>query len=127
MGPRPALPSEAAQFPPELRRREEMPQGLTGLWQLDGRTDADFGKYTELDLRYVDEWSLGLDLDLVLRTPGRRAASCLGVPVPSASRAPSGRAVLELGDGAGDVTIDLPRALRTRPMSPSTCATLRST
>ena len=69
VGPRPALPAEVAQFPPDLRRREELPQGLTGLWQLDGRTNADFGKYTELDLRYVDEWSLGLDLGLVLRTP----------------------------------------------------------
>jgi hypothetical protein len=69
VGPRPALPSEVTEFPPELRRRERVPQGITGLWQIDGRTDADFGKYTELDLRYTDRWSLRLDLAIVLRTP----------------------------------------------------------
>jgi lipopolysaccharide/colanic/teichoic acid biosynthesis glycosyltransferase len=68
VGPRPALPGEAEQFPPELRRREEMPQGITGLWQLDGQTDPDFGKYTELDLHYVDNWSLRLDLSIFVRT-----------------------------------------------------------
>lgn len=70
VGPRPALPAEVERFPNELRRREQMRPGITGLWQVDGRTDADFGKYTSLDLRYVDEWSLRLDLRTMLRTPG---------------------------------------------------------
>ncbi|MCD9622742.1 sugar transferase [Rhabdothermincola salaria] len=69
VGPRPALPAEDAQFPAQLHRRVEMPQGITGLWQLDGRNDADFGKYTELDLRYVEQWSLALDLQILARTP----------------------------------------------------------
>ena len=69
VGPRPALPAEVERFPAELRRREEMRPGITGLWQVDGRTDADFGKYTTLDLRYVDEWSLRLDLAIMCRTP----------------------------------------------------------
>jgi lipopolysaccharide/colanic/teichoic acid biosynthesis glycosyltransferase len=78
IGPRPALPAEAAQFPDELRRRELMPQGITGLWQLDGHTDPDFGKYTELDLRYVDEWTLRMDLDIFVRTPAVLWRRCFG-------------------------------------------------
>jgi len=78
IGPRPALPAEAEQFPAELRRRELMPQGITGLWQLDGQTDPDFGKYTELDLRYVDEWTLRMDLDIFVRTPAVLWRRCFG-------------------------------------------------
>lgn len=69
VGPRPALYEEREAFPPELLAREELPPGLTGLWQVDGRLDADFGKYTELDLRYVRDWSLGMDLRILARTP----------------------------------------------------------
>lgn len=69
VGPRPALPEEVAGFPPELRVRESMPQGLTGLWQLEGRLDPDFETYMELDLRYVETWSLHRDLWILLRTP----------------------------------------------------------
>lgn len=69
VGPRPALYPEREQFPAELLARESMPPGISGLWQLDGRTDPDFGKYTELDLRYVAEWSLWLDLTILVRTP----------------------------------------------------------
>lgn len=69
VGPRPALPAEVAEFSDELRRRELVPQGLTGLWQLDGRTDPDFSKYAELDLRYIENWTLRLDLWIIIRTP----------------------------------------------------------
>ena len=69
VGPRPALPSEVAHFPDELRLRESVPQGITGLWQLNGRMDSDFGKYAELDLRYVETWSLRQDLVILVRTP----------------------------------------------------------
>lgn len=69
VGPRPALPSEVAHFPDELRLRESLPQGITGLWQLNGRMDSDFGRYAELDLRYVETWSLRQDLAILLRTP----------------------------------------------------------
>ena len=69
VGPRPALPAEVAEFSDELRQREVVPQGLTGLWQLDGRTDPDFSKYAELDLRYVEHWTLRLDLWIIIRTP----------------------------------------------------------
>lgn len=69
VGPRPALPSEVAEFSAELRRRESVPQGLTGLWQVDGRTDPDFSKYAELDLHYVENWTLRLDAWIIVRTP----------------------------------------------------------
>lgn len=69
VGPRPALPAEVAEFSEELRRRETVPQGVTGLWQLDGRTDPNFAKYAELDLHYVENWTLRLDLWIILRTP----------------------------------------------------------
>jgi lipopolysaccharide/colanic/teichoic acid biosynthesis glycosyltransferase len=69
VGPRPALPAEVAEFSDELRQREAVPQGLTGLWQLDGRTDPDFARYAELDLHYVKNWTLRLDLWIIIRTP----------------------------------------------------------
>lgn len=69
VGPRPALPREVVNFPPELRARETLPQGLTGLWQVENRTDAHFSKYIESDLAYVENWSLHLDLWILLRTP----------------------------------------------------------
>lgn len=84
VGPRPALPSEVEHFPPELRVRELVPPGITGLWQVDGRTDADFGKYTELDRRYVEQWSLRLDLSIVLRTPFVIIRHAFGRPVEPA-------------------------------------------
>ncbi len=69
VGPRPALPEEVETFPAELRARESVPQGLTGLWQLEGRMDADFEKYRSLDLSYVENWCLRLDLKILVKTP----------------------------------------------------------
>jgi lipopolysaccharide/colanic/teichoic acid biosynthesis glycosyltransferase len=68
VGPRPALPWEAALFPPELRRREEVPPGLTGLWQVSGRSRLGTPDMLRLDVEYVDTWSLGLDLSILFRT-----------------------------------------------------------
>jgi lipopolysaccharide/colanic/teichoic acid biosynthesis glycosyltransferase len=68
VGPRPALPWEAALFPPELRRREEVLPGLTGLWQVSGRSRLGTPDMLRLDVEYVDTWSLGLDLSILVRT-----------------------------------------------------------
>jgi len=68
VGPRPALPWEVALFPPELRRREEVPPGLTGLWQVSGRSRLGTPDMLRLDVEYVDSWSLGLDLSILVRT-----------------------------------------------------------
>ena len=69
VGPRPALPEERAQFPAELLEREQLPQGLSGLWQLQGRHSSDFEVYRELDLQYVRTWTLRRDLLILVRTP----------------------------------------------------------
>lgn len=69
VGPRPALPSEVAAFPADYRARERMPQGITGMWQLDARDDPDFERARVLDLEYVENWTLRRDVWILIRTP----------------------------------------------------------
>jgi lipopolysaccharide/colanic/teichoic acid biosynthesis glycosyltransferase len=69
VGPRPALFEERESFPPELLEREALRPGLTGLWQVEARSDPDFDKYHQLDLDYVRSWSLWLDVKVLVRTP----------------------------------------------------------
>jgi exopolysaccharide biosynthesis polyprenyl glycosylphosphotransferase len=68
VGPRPALPEEVARYDHEPRRRLAVKPGLTGLWQVSGRSDLSWDESVRLDLRYVDNWSLGLDAWIVVRT-----------------------------------------------------------
>lgn len=68
VGPRFALPREAAQFDEELQRRTVMRPGITGLWQTEARDNPSFSAYRRLDLLYVDNWSLGLDLVILVNT-----------------------------------------------------------
>jgi exopolysaccharide biosynthesis polyprenyl glycosylphosphotransferase len=68
VGPRPALPQEVAQFDPDLLRRHGVKPGITGLWQLEARDNPSFHAYRRLDLLYVDNWSIGLDLFILLAT-----------------------------------------------------------
>lgn len=68
VGPRPALPSEVAAYPPDAHRRPAVKPGLTGLWQVSGRSDLSWEESSRIDVRYVDNWSLALDLGIVLRT-----------------------------------------------------------
>ncbi|MEO6571754.1 MAG: sugar transferase [Ilumatobacteraceae bacterium] len=68
VGPRPALPREATQWDDELRNRLRVLPGITGLWQVSGRSDCGFDQYRRLDLYYVDNWSLGHDVKICLRT-----------------------------------------------------------
>jgi exopolysaccharide biosynthesis polyprenyl glycosylphosphotransferase len=70
VGPRPALPSEVAQWDPELHERLRVLPGITGLWQVSGRADASFEDYKRLDLYYVDNWSLLHDVQIMFRTLG---------------------------------------------------------
>ena len=68
VGPRPALPDEVEQFDSELRRRHEMRPGITGLWQVEARDNPSFSAYRRLDLAYIDDWSLGLDIGIIAGT-----------------------------------------------------------
>ena len=70
VGPRPALPDEVSQWDDATRERLRVMPGLTGLWQVSGRSDSSFGVYKRLDLYYVDNWSLRHDLSICLRTVG---------------------------------------------------------
>ena len=68
VGPRPALPSEVEQFSDELRTREDVMPGITGLWQVEARDNPSFEAYRRLDLFYVENWSLTLDMLIILGT-----------------------------------------------------------
>ncbi|MGH9106468.1 MAG: exopolysaccharide biosynthesis polyprenyl glycosylphosphotransferase [Acidimicrobiales bacterium] len=89
VGPRPALPEEVEHFDPELRRRHEMRPGITGLWQVEARDNPSFSAYRRLDLAYVDDWSLGLDIAIVASTVHHlavRAFEALSEMVPRRRR-----------------------------------------
>jgi exopolysaccharide biosynthesis polyprenyl glycosylphosphotransferase len=69
VGPRPSLPDECQNFDGTLRLRERVPPGLSGLWQVEARDMPSFRAYRRLDLYYIQNWSLGLDLAIVMVTP----------------------------------------------------------
>ena len=69
VGPRPPLPHEVARFEERAHRRFLMKPGLTGLWQVSGRADLPWSDAVTFDLHYVDNWSLGLDFRVLLKTP----------------------------------------------------------
>jgi len=68
VGPRPHLASELAQMPSEASRRSLVTPGLTGLWQVSGRSELEGHDAIRLDLRYVENWSLSLDLQILWKT-----------------------------------------------------------
>ena len=68
VGPRPPIPEEVARYERWQRRRLAMKPGLTCLWQISGRNEIDFDRWIELDLEYIDRWSLWLDLKIIART-----------------------------------------------------------
>jgi exopolysaccharide biosynthesis polyprenyl glycosylphosphotransferase len=68
VGPRPALPDEAAKYAEHVRRRLVVKPGLTGLWQVNGRSDLNWEESVRLDLRYVENWSFALDLQILWKT-----------------------------------------------------------
>ncbi|MFJ9567121.1 sugar transferase [Streptomyces fuscichromogenes] len=68
VGPRPPLPEECAEYDPDIRRRLLVKPGLTGLWQISGRSDLPWEEAVRLDLRYVEDWSLALDTVILWKT-----------------------------------------------------------
>ena len=73
VGPRPALASEVEQWTDDVHDRLRVLPGITGMWQVSGRSDTTFDEYKRLDLYYVDNWSLAHDLRIVCATFARRA------------------------------------------------------
>ncbi|MDO5684474.1 MAG: sugar transferase, partial [Propionibacteriaceae bacterium] len=70
VGPRPALLTEVAEYKDHVRRRLDVRPGMTGLWQVSGRSDLSWDDTVRLDLYYVDNWSMVQDLSILLRTFG---------------------------------------------------------
>jgi exopolysaccharide biosynthesis polyprenyl glycosylphosphotransferase len=70
VGPRPPLPSEVEMYEEDARRRLLVKPGLTGLWQVSGRSDLSWEESVRLDLYYVENWSFVLDLVIIVRTVG---------------------------------------------------------
>ena len=68
VGPRPPLPSEAEQYGYDARRRLLVKPGLTGLWQISGRSDIPWDETVRLDLYYVENWSPALDVLIMWKT-----------------------------------------------------------
>jgi exopolysaccharide biosynthesis polyprenyl glycosylphosphotransferase len=68
VGPRPPLPTEVARYDTSVSRRLLVKPGLTGLWQISGRSDLPWEEAVRLDLRYVENWSLAMDVSILWRT-----------------------------------------------------------
>jgi exopolysaccharide biosynthesis polyprenyl glycosylphosphotransferase len=68
VGPRPPLATEVASYEADMRRRLVVKPGMTGLWQVSGRSDLPWEEAVRLDLRYVEHWTLALDFVILLRT-----------------------------------------------------------
>jgi lipopolysaccharide/colanic/teichoic acid biosynthesis glycosyltransferase len=69
VGPRPLPKRDVSKFDDaSLMRRFSVKPGLTCLWQINGRSNTDFDHWIVLDLKYIDEWSLGLDFKIFVRT-----------------------------------------------------------
>ena len=68
VGPRPPLPAEVARYDASVHRRFLVKPGLTGLWQVSGRSDLPWEEAVRLDLRYVENWSLAMDLLILAKT-----------------------------------------------------------
>jgi lipopolysaccharide/colanic/teichoic acid biosynthesis glycosyltransferase len=68
VGPRPPLPEEVEEYDERQRGRLAVTPGLTCIWQVSGRSDVDFDTWVAMDLEYIETWTLGRDLGIVLRT-----------------------------------------------------------
>jgi lipopolysaccharide/colanic/teichoic acid biosynthesis glycosyltransferase len=68
IGPRPPVPEEVAHYQPWHMRRLEIAPGITGLWQVSGRSELPFDEMALLDIYYAEQWSPALDVKILLRT-----------------------------------------------------------
>lgn len=70
VGPRPLFLDQVRSDPEGMSGRHEVPAGITGWWQINGRSDVDYERALQLDLFYIENWSIGLDLYILLKTVG---------------------------------------------------------
>jgi exopolysaccharide biosynthesis polyprenyl glycosylphosphotransferase len=70
VGPRPPIASEVMEYKPNELRRLDVTPGITGLWQVQGRQDPSFDSYVSLDVTYIENWSIWLDIKIIVRTIG---------------------------------------------------------
>ncbi len=68
VGPRPPIVSEVREYRLSDLRRLDVTPGITGLWQVKARQDPSFDNYVSLDVAYIDNWSVWLDLKIIVRT-----------------------------------------------------------
>jgi lipopolysaccharide/colanic/teichoic acid biosynthesis glycosyltransferase len=68
VGPRPPLEAEVSEYPSDVHRRLLVKPGLTGLWQISGRSELSWDESVRLDLYYIENWSPALDLSIMWRT-----------------------------------------------------------
>jgi exopolysaccharide biosynthesis polyprenyl glycosylphosphotransferase len=83
IGPRPALPSEVETFSDEVRLRERVRPGITGLWQVEARDNPSFDAYQRLDAFYLENWSMLLDIVILIGTAEQVAMRFIGALVKS--------------------------------------------
>jgi exopolysaccharide biosynthesis polyprenyl glycosylphosphotransferase len=81
VGPRPPLASEVQEYKLSHLRRLDVTPGITGLWQVQGRQDPSFDSYVSLDVTYIENWSIWLDLKIIARTIG--VVYCLSEKITS--------------------------------------------
>lgn len=104
VGPRPALTEEEEAFDEELRDRFNVRPGITGLWQVEARSNASFAAYRRLDLHYVENWTLGLDIRILLATVEQVIVTAAMIPVKLLLR---GRVAEQSLPATGPGVIDL--------------------
>lgn len=68
VGPRPAMPEEVKRYQPWEKQRLGIKPGITGLWQVSGRSELDFTEWVRLDVYYIENWSFWLDIKILLKT-----------------------------------------------------------
>jgi exopolysaccharide biosynthesis polyprenyl glycosylphosphotransferase len=68
IGPRPPLPNEVEKYDDYHWRRLDITPGISGLWQVSGRSDLSFDEWVNLDIYYIENWSIGMDIKILLRT-----------------------------------------------------------
>ncbi len=106
VGPRPSLLEETARFDPAFLARLEMRPGITGLWQVEARHNPSFEANRHLDLFYVENWQLALDLAILLATVHTVVSDTWGALGRARSRRRDG--AFDEGADAGSVTADQP-------------------